>query len=328
VPRTIVTYHLETSEPVAPAEALGPVLEQVRLADSLGYDGAWFAEHHFGGHRSIMPAPLLLAVYVAAQTRQLQAGTSVICLPLHHPVAVAEQVAVADVLSGGRMSIGFGSGSAPSDFAVFGSDQESRHARFEEQLAIVERCWSGEPFDFSGSYYQMRQVACVPRPLQEPARLAWIAASSEPTARLAGQLGFGLQLPRGRAPAAYVPLIAAYRQEWTSAGHPAGAERISIARCLYAGSSDDDAWLTAAEATRRFAQRWLPAAADLPGPELLGRLQFCVGGPTTVRRQLQELHQATGFTHLSMQPVWENLPAEAACASLRRFAEEVQPDLA
>ena len=326
---TVITYHVERNNEEAPAEVLAAVLEQVRLAETLGYTGAWFAEHHFGSQRGVMPSPLLLATYIAAQTERLRVGTSIICLPLHNPVNVAEDVAVADLLSGGRLDIGFGSGSSPADFPIFGSSQAERHERFDEALEILQRCWSGEPLDHHGKFYQLEAVRCVPRPLQVPAEFVWLAASSEPTARLAGRLGFGLQLPRGRPAQAYVPIITAYRDEWAAAGHgPDRAQRVSIARCLYVGATDQEAQATVEAATRRFAQHGPSAIPGTPAiQELLDRLHFCVGGPETVLAHLRHLRDVTGLTHLSMQPTWENLPSDATCASLRRYAELVAPGL-
>jgi alkanesulfonate monooxygenase SsuD/methylene tetrahydromethanopterin reductase-like flavin-dependent oxidoreductase (luciferase family) len=326
---TVITYHVERNNEEPPAAVLAAVLQQVRLAETLGYTGAWFAEHHFGSQRGVLPSPLLLATHVAAQTQRLRVGTSIICLPLHHPINVAEDVAVADLLSGGRLDIGFGSGSSPADFAIFGSSQPERHARFDEALELLRHCWSGETFDFTGRYYQMQQVRCTPIPQQTPAEFVWLAASSPPTAQLAGRLGYGLQLPRGRSAHDYVPIIAAYRDAWQDAGHPADrCQRVSIARCLYVGADDGDALRTVEAATRRFAQRGPAAIAGSPAiGELLERLHFCVGGPARVLDHLRELRAVTGLTHLSMQPTWESLPADATCASLRRFAELVAPEL-
>lgn len=325
---TFVTYHVERAGEESPAEALRAVLAQVRLADELGFSGAWFAEHHFGNQRGVMPTPLLLALAVAGQTQRLKVGTSIICLPLHNPVAVAEEIAVADLLTGGRLSIGFGSGSAPSDFAVFGSDQPSRHTRFEEGLHVLARCWQGQSFDYDGTHFHVQGVTVVPTPLQRPADFVWLGASSEPTARLAGRLGYGLQLPRGRPPESYLPIVESYREEWQRAGQGAGAPRISIARCIYVGEDDAEALATAEPAVRRFARRWSPAVADTPSlREVVDHMHFWVGGPETVACQLRELQAATGLTHLSMQPTWENLPQAAALASLRRYAERVTPKL-
>ncbi|MGI8912539.1 MAG: LLM class flavin-dependent oxidoreductase [Chloroflexota bacterium] len=326
---TVITYHVERNNEEAPAEVLATVLKQVRLAETLGYSGAWFAEHHFGSQRGVLPSPLLLATFVAGQTQRLRVGTSIICLPLHHPVNVAEDIAVADLLSGGRLDIGFGSGSAAADFVIFGSSQAERHERFDEALTIVQRCWSGEPLDHQGRFYQLQTVRCIPTPQQAPSDLVWLAASSEPTARLAGRLGFGLQLPRGRPAPAYMPVITAYREEWQRAGHgPDRHQRISIARCLYVGVDDAEALRTVEAATRRFSQHGpspIPGTPDIA--DLLDRLNFCVGGPETVLAHLRDLRAITGLTHLSMQPTWENLPSEATCASLRRYSEFVAPAL-
>ncbi len=326
---TVITYHVERNNEEPPAQVLAAVLEQVRLAETLGYFGAWFAEHHFGSQRGVLPTPLLLATYVSALTQRLRVGTSIICLPLHNPVNVAEDVAVVDLLSGGRLDIGFGSGSSAADFPVFGSNQTERHARFDEALDLLGHCWSGERLDFTGRFYQAQQVRCVPTPQQAPADFVWLAASSEPTATLAGRLGFGLQLPRGRPAAAYVPIITAYREAWAAAGHGADRrQRVSIARCLYVGADDAEARRTVEAATRRFSQHGpFAVPGEPPIQELLDRLHFCVGGPETVLAHLRHLRDVTGLTHLSMQPTWENLPSDATCASLRRYAELVAPGL-
>jgi alkanesulfonate monooxygenase SsuD/methylene tetrahydromethanopterin reductase-like flavin-dependent oxidoreductase (luciferase family) len=326
---TVITYHVERNSEEPPGQILAAVLQQVELAETLGYSGAWFAEHHFGSQRGVMPSPLLLATFIAARTRRLRVGTSIICLPLHHPVNVAEDVAVADLLSGGRLDIGFGSGSSAADFAVFDSNQAERHGRFDEALAVLQRCWSGEQVDYHGEYYQVQGVRCVPTPQQAPGDMVWLAASSEPTARLAGRLGFGLQLPRGRSAQAYVPIITAYREEWQHANHGADRrQRVSIARCLYVGADDQEALRTVEASTRRFAQHGPSAIPGTPDiRELVDRLQFCVGGPETVLAYLTELREVTGLTHLSMQPTWEDLPAETTSASLRRYAELVAPRL-
>ena len=92
----------------------------VRLADDLGVRYAWFAEHHAHVHHGHMPAPLLMALHLAGQSRHIHLGTAIICVDLHHPLEIAEQVAVADLLSGGRIEAGFGSGCTPDEAGIFG----------------------------------------------------------------------------------------------------------------------------------------------------------------------------------------------------------------
>lgn len=322
--RAVVTYHVEEHGGREAPAVFAEIFEQVALADALGFEALWLAEHHFGVHQSFAAQPLMLALAAALRTRRLAVGTSLIVLPLHHPLAVAEQLATLDALTGGRLSVGFGSGSAPAEFAGFGLDltPEERYGHFREALEVLELAWGGEPFRYDGAFYRVPETRLTPRPSRPLREVAWLGAMSSPTAALAGALGYGLQLPRGRPAAAYAPIVAAYREEWERAGQPADGQRISIARCLYLGESDEEALRTTADATRAFARRWSPALAEAPTTrELVAGMHFCVGGPDTVAAHLRELRQVTGLTHLSLQPTWEDLPQEAALASLRRYAE-------
>ena len=134
-----LTYHVEGPLERPSAEIYGEIAGQVRLADRLGFSYAWFSEHHGHAHYGHMPAPLLFALHLACQTEHIRLGTAIICLNLHDPIDVAEQVAVADTLADGRMSVGFGSGSTPDEFALFGrrvTEPDERHELFEESLFL------------------------------------------------------------------------------------------------------------------------------------------------------------------------------------------------
>ena len=142
-----LTDHLEGPRERPSAAIFDEVADLVRLADDLGVQYAWFTEHHAHAHHGHMPTPLLYALHLAGQTRRIRLGTAIICLNLHHPLDVAEQVAVADVLTKGRMAVGFGSGSTPEEFGLFGqpeTGEEERHARFAEALRIIRSAWSEE----------------------------------------------------------------------------------------------------------------------------------------------------------------------------------------
>src|SRR5436309_7917464 len=115
-----ITDHVEGPGGRPSAEVFEEVAELVELADGLRVRYAWFAEHHAHAHRGHLPTPLLYALHLAGRTSSIRLGTAVMCLNLHHPLDVAEQVAVADALSGGRMAVGFGSGSTPEEFGLFG----------------------------------------------------------------------------------------------------------------------------------------------------------------------------------------------------------------
>ena len=144
-----LTDHLEGPADQSSAEICADVADLVSLADKLGVRFAWFAEHHQHAHRGHLPTPLLFALHLASQTQQIHLGAAIVCLNLHHPLDVAEQVAVVDMLSGGRMSVGFGSGSTPQEVELFGllpEEEVARHARFEASLSSIRSAWSDKGF--------------------------------------------------------------------------------------------------------------------------------------------------------------------------------------
>src|SRR5437588_347818 len=141
-----LTDHLEAPRGQNAAAVYQQVATRTILADQLGFDYAWFSEHHAHAHYGHLPAPLLFALHLAGRTKRIRLGTAIICLNLHHPLDIAEQVAVADILSGGRIAPGFGSGSTPEEYSYFGSfepPEDERHERFAEALEIVVEAWSG-----------------------------------------------------------------------------------------------------------------------------------------------------------------------------------------
>src|SRR5205814_2571603 len=129
-----LTDHLEGPRERPSAAIFEEVADLVRLADELGVRYARFSEHHAHAHQGHLPTPLLFALHLAGQTRQIGLGTAIICLNLHQPLNVAEQVNVADILSNHRLAPGFGSGSTPEEFKLFDlaeTADEERHTRFE-----------------------------------------------------------------------------------------------------------------------------------------------------------------------------------------------------
>ena len=146
-------------------------LEQMLAAEALGYRSVWIAEHHFNDY-GLCPAPPVLASYVAARTRTLRLGMGVSLLPLHHPVDLAEQLAVLDVVSGGRLDVGIGRGGTLQDYQTFQSDRGDSRARVEEGIALMRECWSGRPFDFQGRFHSAERLHVRPAPRAAPASAA------------------------------------------------------------------------------------------------------------------------------------------------------------
>ncbi len=138
-------------------------LQQMLAAEALGYHSVWIAEHHFNDY-GLCPAPPVLAAFLAARTTRLRFGMGVSLLPLHHPIDLAEQLAVLDVVSGGRLDVGIGRGGTLQDYQTFQSDREEARARVEEGITLLQRSWRGAPFDFQGRFHSAEGVHVRPPP--------------------------------------------------------------------------------------------------------------------------------------------------------------------
>jgi probable F420-dependent oxidoreductase len=161
---------------------------EAQWAESCGFEAMFFGEHH-QDQDGFLPSPFIVCTAIAAHTTRLKVGTSVILLPLYHPMHVAEDVATLDIVSHGRTILGVGLGYQAADFNMFGVPQAERVGRFEESVDIIRRCWTGERFSFSGKYYQFDEVQMRPRPLQRPAPPLWVGGWAPAAVRRAGRLG-------------------------------------------------------------------------------------------------------------------------------------------
>lgn len=142
-------------------------IELVEFADSVGLDTAWFAEHHFSEY-GVMPSTQVLASFVAGRTKRIRLGTGVVVLPFHNPIRVAEEFAMLDVLSDGRLDFGVGRGYQPHEFQGYGVPIEESRERFEESLSIIKMAWEKGEVNFEGKFFRFSGVKVRPMPLQKP----------------------------------------------------------------------------------------------------------------------------------------------------------------
>lgn len=328
-----LTYHVEGPAEQPSSEVYAEVERQVVLAEALGFEHVWFSEHHFHVHLGHLPSPLTFATYLAGRTRRIGLGSAVVCINLHQPLVIAEQIALLDVLSGGRSSIGLGSGSTPVEFAALGAGAEERHARLAEALDILELAWAGKPFAYAGRFVQVLDPVCIlPRPTRPLFPTLWLAANSPASATLAGRRGIKLMLSRERSAAELRTLHTAYRAGREQAGLPPDAGTVSASRAMYVGDSDAAAWREASAAVWTLnarMRRERPATAALPPPqsvqEAAEQVQFVVGGPERCLASVQELQDVLPVDVFNLQPRWSGLSAERVEASLHRFAESLGP---
>ncbi|HPG24046.1 MAG: LLM class flavin-dependent oxidoreductase [Spirochaetaceae bacterium] len=169
------------------ADPYQETFELARIAEEAGFDTATIGHHHFmPGNQS---DPLTFMAAVAVRTTTLRVGTGIFLLPVHHPVRVAEQVATIDQLSGGRISLGVGSGWWPLEYEVMGSTFADRGARMEEALEILRRVWTREQTAFDGRFWRFPELTVHPRPVQDPHPPLWVAGVVDAAVRRAARLG-------------------------------------------------------------------------------------------------------------------------------------------
>jgi len=321
-------------------------LAQMLAAESLGYHSVWIAEHHFNDY-GLCPAPPVLAAFIAARTTTLRLGMGVSLLPLHHPVDLAEQLAVLDVVSGGRLDVGIGRGGTLQDYQTFQSDRADARARVEEGIALIQQCWRGAPFDFTGQFHSAEQVHVRPRPVQQPHPPLYVAANSEDSVLSAARLG----LPT--LSSFFVPVDELqrrhhlYRETALAAGRSEaevdGLERRSWGmRVVHVAPSRDEA-LRATEAPFMGYQRKMavlrsnstggsvPNSFDRtllrlrPFEEYLATGWMVIGAPDEVREGLQQYVEATGYRRVLLVMALPGIETALALRSMRLFANEVAP---
>src|SRR5436190_4922662 len=139
------------------ADVYAHALEEARLADELGFHTVWLAEHHFSPY-GIAPSLAVLAAAIARETRRVRIGTAVVVAPFIHPVRIAEEWAMVDILSGGRLDFGIGRGYQPAEFRGLTVSMEKTRERFDESLELIRRAWTDERCTFEGEFYQVRDV--------------------------------------------------------------------------------------------------------------------------------------------------------------------------
>src|SRR5437773_6237168 len=173
---------------------LGDALDQIELADRLGFDYVWEVEHHFLEEYSHSSAPEVFLAAASQRTKRIRLGHGIVQLPIgfNHPARVAERIATLDLVSGGRVEFGSGEASSQVELGGFGVDREHKHAQWEEALDIIARMFVEEPFaGHDGSWIRMPPRNVVPKPRQRPHPPLWMACSRRESIVMAGRKGLG-----------------------------------------------------------------------------------------------------------------------------------------
>jgi alkanesulfonate monooxygenase SsuD/methylene tetrahydromethanopterin reductase-like flavin-dependent oxidoreductase (luciferase family) len=229
-------------------------LDRIVTMDTTGYDAVWLAEHHFSSF-SVCPSVHMMGVMAAARTKRLRIGTAVSLAPFYNPLRLAEEVALLDVLSGGRVNWGAGRGFERSEFKAFGIPGEESASRFHEAVEIVLNAWTTDRLTYQGKYHSYDDVEVLPKPLQTPHPPVWMAATSLPAIDWAAAKGFSILMDPHSSRSDLISKHRYFGDKLRAAGHSEEGRTIPMARLV----AIDDSTEKAREVARRAAQ-WTVAS--------------------------------------------------------------------
>jgi alkanesulfonate monooxygenase SsuD/methylene tetrahydromethanopterin reductase-like flavin-dependent oxidoreductase (luciferase family) len=310
-------------------EVYSRALERIEIMDRTGFDAVWLAEHHFTTF-SVCPSVHMLGVAAAARTKTLKIGTAVSLAALYHPLRLAEEVALLDVLSGGRVCWGAGRGFAPSEFNAFGVPPAESADRFREAVEIVLKAWTQDRLSHESAHFRFDNVEVLPKPLQRPHPPVWMAATSPPAIDWAASRGFSIMMDPHGSFADMAGKRRHYVERLSAAGFSAEGRDIPTARLMALAPT-----MAEAEAVARRGAQWLVDA--YAGPQHQKTLQtardyhgkapvdFYVddviihGTPDSVRDRIAELKEEMSLNYLMCAPLSRE--------TFRLLAEEVVPRL-
>jgi alkanesulfonate monooxygenase SsuD/methylene tetrahydromethanopterin reductase-like flavin-dependent oxidoreductase (luciferase family) len=302
----------------------GEIIAQAELADKLGYDTFWVAEHHFHEY-GVVPNPAVMLSTLAQRTTTLRLGTAISILTFHNPLTVAESYAMVDVLSGGRLVYGVGSGYLPHEFAGYAIDPAEKRDRFDENLAIVRRLLAGERVSAKGRFSNVDKVALNVRPLQSEVPI-YVAVLRREAAFHIGKQGNNLMC----VPYASLDhfdqiddLIAEYRRGKAEIGLPPSDDDAVVTLHTHVAESDAQARANAEKAFNLYVDTRLYAKNSTYDDAMRNGLHL-FGSVETVTDKLVALHRM-GVRHVSALQNFGLLPQALVRASMERLMREVLP---
>ncbi len=327
-------------------------IEQVVLADQLGYHAVWATEHHGLFEFSHSSAPETLLAFAAAKTKRIRIGhgVSLTAQRYNHPIRVAERVATLDILSEGRVNWGSGKSASRVEKEAFEIDPETLHDQWLEALEMIPRMWRSDVFEWKGRFYKIPPTAIVPKPVQKPHPPMFVACSHNQSAALAGSLGAGSLHFSAGTDVELVERVKTYRDALAGAG--AAGKRVNnhfactptaivlkddrkaceygfrggrfFAECLGTYFFGGQRPVGPLDISReRFSPRALEeamAARNRPGSQLVA-----INGDPTSARETVSRYQAAGVDELILVMQLGTVPQEIVLESLRTFAEDVMP---
>jgi alkanesulfonate monooxygenase SsuD/methylene tetrahydromethanopterin reductase-like flavin-dependent oxidoreductase (luciferase family) len=332
------------------------------MAEPLGFDSLWSLEHHFTGY-SMIPNPVQFLTYYAARTRTIRLGTAVIVLPWHDPVRIAEEIALLDMMAGGRTIFGFGRGAGSVEYDGLRVPMEESRDRFAETATIIRLALTQKRFSYDGKFFKIPETSIRPQPISNPTERFFASSVSPESAELMARMGFGMMIIGQKDWESAAVDIQHYRATATACGHPVRpvmalanvivAEDPSQARDLarnhlkiymktidnhYRFSDGHLSGLKGYEFYSKMAKTYSkmsgpkdakPAAKPADGEKkksASGDLNV-TGTPAEALEKLRYIHELTGASDFLGQFCVGGLPFEDTQRSMKLFAEKIAPVL-
>jgi len=323
------------------------------LAEPLGFDSLFALEHHFTGY-AMSPSPLQFLSYYAARTKRIQLGTAVIVIPWHDPIRIAEQIALLDVMCGGRCIFGFGRGAARVEYDGFRIPMDEARPRFKEGLDVIRLGLTQDNFEYNGQFHTIPRTAIRPRPISHPERRFYGSANSPESAKLLATAGLGLLIVMHNEWSKAAHEVYEFQKMATEAGHETKPPIIltNIACADTRAEAQDRAvtWLgrkwDSVDNHYRFSDGGLSSVKGYEAYDRIGRTYAkmndqsyrqrmtdtyvriqIVGTPDDCIEQVAELRKLTGLDHLVCEFSYGGLPHDESELNMRLFAEKVRPVL-
>lgn len=330
------TYVPELDGPTA--QFYARMLEQIARADELGYASVWLTEHHFNIYGGTIPNPAVFGTAIAQRTSRIRIGTAVTVLPLHNPLIVAEDFAMLDVLSGGRLDFGVGRGSVAAEYQEFGISADDSAGVMVEATDLILRAWRGEVLEHQGKHYRYSGVTLLPRPVQAPHPPIWVGAARSPeTFEWAGRNGFHIMvLPYMFEPQVLKERLQVYFDALRANGHDPATREVLAKFHVFTAESRDEASRLAGPAydnyqaisgarSGRKDDYWRVGASY---QRHVDEFKFIGGTPDDCIERLRYWRDTLGINHLGGTFHFGGLSQEATLRSIELFAREVAPALA
>ncbi len=332
----VYSFQVPSGSSTTHAQLWKEALQEAELAERLGYDSINLVEHHFVND-GFNPSLFASAAALAVKTEHVKIGTSCYLLPLHHPIETAENAAVVDNISQGRLVMGVAAAYRDEEFTGFGLSREERGKRMDEYLAILNEAWTKDAFTFKGKFYSCENLSLTPKPIQRPIPM-WFGASGEPGLKRAARNGLPLVGSNRHHISELQQFYGTYRKYLAEYGKH--VTEVPLLRNVYVAETDDKAveesgdshMALLAGAYGKWA-KWRQIVDDKGRPPddpafasfESHKEKVIIGSPRSVVGQVEMYSKLLGVNNILCWTALPGMPHDKVEKSITLFANDVMP---